>query len=241
MKKILTFFIAIAIISFVANAQNITVSDSIHANVTWSGDTVFVDANIVIDDDVTLTIDPGLVVVFNDFYKLQVKGTIIAEGTENDTIYFTVADTTGFGDYVFNHTGWDGIEFYNSDGSLNDNDNSTFAYCHFSFAKSNHGEGGVFYVQYYNDLVITNSVFEYNYSVGYGGAIQLYYVSDALIDNCTFYHNWCIDRGGAIDLYDCTGSPVISNCLFEGNHSEWKGGAIKAGGYSSTQIINNIL
>ncbi len=97
---------------FVANAQNFTIdesNDTIDVNTTWSYDTVFMDINACILDDVTLTIDPGAVIMFNDFYKIILEGSLIAEGTEADSIFFSVADTTGFSD-DYDHIGWDGIE-----------------------------------------------------------------------------------------------------------------------------------
>ncbi|MBN2891756.1 MAG: T9SS type A sorting domain-containing protein [Bacteroidales bacterium] len=250
MKKIFIFFMALAMISFVAKAQNTTVSDSIHANTTWSGDTVFVDADIVIDDDIVLTIDPGVVVIFNDFYKIDVQGTLIAEGTEAEMIYFTVLDTTGFGN-DYNHTGWDGIEFDNDSGDMNDNEPSSFDFCEFSFAKETdewYG-GGVFYIYYYKDITITSSVFMYNYCDGLGGAIGIQEESEAFIDHCTFLYNAAEDGGGAISVgcYNSSSptTPIIQNCHFEGNmcfNSGYYGGAaIKTSAYATTRIINNVI
>ncbi|MBN2891755.1 MAG: T9SS type A sorting domain-containing protein [Bacteroidales bacterium] len=244
MRKIFTFFIALAMINFVANAQNTTVSDSIHSNATWSGDTVFVDADIVIDDDIILTIDPGVVVVFNDYYKIKVDGTILANGLEGDTIQFTVTDTTGFwNDY--NHVGWDGIEFDNSSGDMDDNNPSSFDYCKFTFAKEN-DDGGVFYIEYIKEIYITNSMFMYNYSGDRGGVISMQYGSEGLIDNCIFKYNYGEDDGGCIDVseYDNQyewNEVIISNCIFDSNYSGDNGGVINTAAYANTQIINNIM
>jgi predicted outer membrane repeat protein len=242
MKRIYLLLLGLVIFSFYAKAQNFIVgatNDTIDVTTTWDYDTVFVDTTLTILDDVVLTIESGTAIIFNGFHGFEVEGTLISEGTETDSIYYTVADTTGFYNN-FGHLGWDGIEFDNSDSTMNDNEASTFAYCKFSYANKS-GSGGVISSEYYDDLVITHSDFEYNYCSNYGGAIYLHYVADALISDCKFLYNTSNYRGGAIDLYDCTGSPVIFNCIFDGNHASYAGGAIKAGGYSSTQIINNVF
>ena len=96
-------FIPISILGFILiasptilQAEIITAQDTIKSDVTWSADTVKVLANIFIWDDVTLTIDPGTRVEFHGPYHIHIHGTIQAEGTEQDTIVFTPADTSGF-------------------------------------------------------------------------------------------------------------------------------------------------
>jgi len=243
MKKIYLLLMGIVIFSFYAKAQNYIVdaaNDTIDVSTTWDYDTVFVDITLTILDDVVLTIESGTAIVFNGFHGFEVEGALVSLGTEADSICYTVADTTGFYN-DFDHLGWDGFKFDNDDESMDDNDASIFAYCKFSYAKCTSGDGGVFEVEYYSDLTITHSDFEYNYCYDDGGAIQLYYVEGAFISHCKFIENWAEGHGGAIDLYECTGSPVISHCIFDGNYADDAGGAIKAGGYSSTQIINNVF
>ena len=135
MKKIFTFFIALAILSFVANSQNFTIdetNDTISADVTWSYDTVFMDASVYVLDDVILTIDPGAVIMFNDFYKMKIEGTLLSQGTETDTIVYTAADTTGYS-ADFSHIGWDGIDFDTTGVDMDDNDTTRFSYCAFCY------------------------------------------------------------------------------------------------------------
>ncbi|HKK67892.1 MAG TPA: T9SS type A sorting domain-containing protein [Bacteroidales bacterium] len=242
MKHIYLLFVAMLVFSCLATSQNLTVessvNDTISADVTWDYDTVFMDASLYILDDVVLTISPGTRFIFNDYYRIDVEGSVISEGTETDTIFYTVADTTGYSaDY--SHAGWEGFEFDN-DGSMDDNMPSGFAYCHFSYANSS-DDGGVFKVEEYNDLQIVHSVFLNNYSNYYGGAIQFYYCLGGYIDHCQFINNFCNYRGGAIDFYDCSNVLTVSNCIFDGNHANNVGGAIKAGGYGTVRIINNVF
>lgn len=242
MRKLFLLLVALFISSLLVQAQNLTieaaVNDTIDTDVTWAYDTVFMNASLYILDDVVLSISPGTMVIFNDNYEIYVKGTVISEGTETDSIMYTVADTSGYSTN-FSHTGWGGFD-YNNDGSLDDNLPSSFAYCHFSYANSP-DDGGVFMVDEYNDLQIVHSVFANNYSNQYGGAIQFYYCMGGYIDHCQFINNSCYYRGGAIDFYDCSNVLTVSNCLFDGNHSRNVGGAIKAGGYGTIRIINNVF
>ena len=165
MKKYYLVLLSLVAFGLYANAQNYIVdptNDTIDISVTWDYDTVFMDTTLTILDDVVLTIEPGTAIVFNGFHGFYVEGTLVSIGTETDSIYYTVADTTGFYDN-FDHLGWDGIEFDNVDDSMDDNDASRFAYCKFSYANKS-GDGGVIASEYYDDLVITHSDFEYNYS-----------------------------------------------------------------------------
>ena len=81
-----------------AKAQNIEVS-GIQSG-TWEADTIFVTDDVIVQE--SLNIMPGTTVLFNDFYSISVNENAIlnAIGTKNDSILFTVADTTGF--HVFN-------------------------------------------------------------------------------------------------------------------------------------------
>ena len=49
----------------------------------------FVTGNLLVREGVTLTIQPGVELVFSEERLLRVNGTLIAEGTEEDSITFT--------------------------------------------------------------------------------------------------------------------------------------------------------
>jgi predicted outer membrane repeat protein len=243
MRNFFTLIFAFLMLSLGAISQNVTVNDTIDVSATWSADTIFVDTNIVILDDVILTIDPGVKVIFNDFYHIDVKGTILAEGTEGNKIEFTVLDTSGYHD--FSHTGWDGIEF---NDPADDNDESVFDYCSFSFAKEESNDGGAIRIYDYKDVSITNSIFKYNQTDNKGGAIGIEEDAEAFIDNCTFLYNVAEYGGGAISVGCYSGeyyvAPIIQNSHFEGNQSlstSYGGGAIKTSAYAKTRIINNTI
>ncbi len=246
---------AITMFGLVANSQNFVVdetNDTIDVTATWYYDTVFVDTSLIILDDVTLTIDPGTVVMFNGFHKFKVEGTLLSEGTETDTIKYTVADTTGYFD--FSHTGWDGINFDTTGVAMENNDTSRFSYSAFYFAKEvdDESQGGAIRILYYSGVTIDNCLFKYNYAAEAGGAISVEYESAPVISNCIFLNNNALQGGGAINIgcYNdefLIDQPVVKNCYFANNKTWYDsdtyygGGALKVSGYSDAYIYNNVF
>jgi len=224
------------------------VSGTISSNTTWdlSGSPYTITANTVIMDGVTLTIDPEVTVLFSQDVYLRVLngGTLIAQGTETDSIYFTVTDTSTV-------TNTEGIEFASGAvGSTVQNDTtyvsgSVFDYCVFKYFLTT-GSGGV--LSYENvSFMVKNSVFKDN-SASSGGAI---YSSSCgithYIVNCVFNNN-SASNGGAIKVdgsggWGCEGTYIYYNSLFKDNNAG-RGGVIcgsTGGGYSNsgTHQIHN--
>ena len=73
--------------------------------VTGSGNLYNVHEDVTINLSATLTIDPGTTLKFDSGTKLQIFGTLIAEGTEEDQITFTSSKLIPIIDY------WNGILF----------------------------------------------------------------------------------------------------------------------------------
>ncbi|MFA5773665.1 MAG: hypothetical protein WC908_03270 [Candidatus Paceibacterota bacterium] len=100
-KYFLFLFISVAFIAngfFVSTAfASTTIDTDITENTTWMIDEspYLIKNAIHIEEGVTLTIEPGVVVKFKageypySGTSLDISGTIIAEGTENNPIYFT--------------------------------------------------------------------------------------------------------------------------------------------------------
>jgi len=87
--------------------ENVHAADSFHGIIT-SSDTwtkanspYTIDGPTAIDRDVTITVEPGVTVNLNGFY-IQVNGTLIAKGTDNERIYFN----NGKVSYHFVANGW---------------------------------------------------------------------------------------------------------------------------------------
>ena len=71
---------------------------------TWEvlGSPYLIQGEITIPMDSILTIQPGVDVIFQGYYKFITRGRLEAIGTEGDSILFTAADTS---------IGWHGIRF----------------------------------------------------------------------------------------------------------------------------------
>lgn len=73
-----------------------SVSGRISTHTTWStaGSPYFVVGNILVDEGVTLTIEPGATIKFSVGTYLRIDGTLEAEGTSSNKIIFTSNKTT---------------------------------------------------------------------------------------------------------------------------------------------------
>lgn len=70
---------------------NTNISGIISTNTTWTltGSPYIISGNVLVNNGVTLTIEPGVVVKFNRGFSLQVNGVLIARGMINNKITFT--------------------------------------------------------------------------------------------------------------------------------------------------------
>ena len=165
-----------------ANAQNIEVS-GIQSGV-WDADTVFVIDNIIIEDH--LDIMAGTTVLFDGFYSITVgrDATMNAIGSYNDSIIFTVADTTGFHFFNIGRGGWNGIRLDKAGASK-------FEYCRFEYGKAaldDDQDGGALRIYHCDDVEIANSTLFCNFSREHGGAMNAEH-SSVSIHNCNVNSN----------------------------------------------------
>ena len=161
--RCLLFFL---LCGFVASAQTIEVS-GLQAG-EWSADTVLITGDVIIQD--TLDILPGTTVVFQDYYGFDVRkgATFRATGNVNDSIRFTVIDTTGF--HIFNsgRGGWNGIR---ADMAAD----VKLVYCRLQYGKASRDEeqdGGALCLKKCDRVEISHSTLFCNFSREHGGALN---------------------------------------------------------------------
>jgi hypothetical protein len=237
MKTLLLFFSIIASSAVIAQTS---VSGGIYNNTTWNlaGSPYLVTGSIVVFPNRTLTIEPGVEVIvtadntFNtgNFIYLEVRGSLVANGTSNAPIVFTSTDTTtGF----YN---WEGIRIKGSQGG-------TVQMNHFELHNTWYGiyndisQPGVSYVfdecyfrsnqyglQLNADMVYNNCIFESN---GVGQAAQISYGS-LTATNCQFLNNFC--------SFTWSNNINVNNCLFSGNQNNIIG---SPGVIQNSQFYNN--
>ena len=167
MKK--SFLILLIAACFAVQAQTIHVSGD--QTGVWDADTVLVTGNVSVMD--SLRILPGTVVLFDGFYKIDVRkgSTFVAQGTERDSIFFTVADTTGFHNYNSKKGGWNGLRLSKAGHFLMD-------YCVLEYGKA------------------------FLDSVWNGGALDVVNSDDVHVHHCTMHHHAAHKRGGAVSGID---------------------------------------
>ncbi len=173
----------------------------------------------------TLTIEPGVEVLYNGPWVLTVQGAIEANGTDSDRI--------SFGPVV------PGVETGNIFLDSNVPGSSTFNACDFTgFNLSSddlsysHGAAIEAYLSY--DITISNCNFTDNFSDDEGGALALV-VSSAMISDCTFTGNASTNLGGAI--FTQRSDVDLIRCLFAGNSSQ-AGTSIYFGHSTQSSITN---
>lgn len=223
--------LTIALLLFISingNSQTIEVSGEISQNTTWQADTVKITDDVFVLENASLSIMPGTYVEAQGFYKIQVAGSIWAIGTVEDTIFFSVADTTGmWSDTTSNTGGWNGIHIENNPIGI-----SKFEYCDMAFGKQyyswpNYPEymgGALIRVKYYGAIHLENNYFHDNllchdYGVPYnsGGVIYGQDVDTVKISNNLFINNRSFKVGGAVSIRLGCPNTIISNNTFLNN------------------------
>ncbi len=122
MKKIFFGIILfqISTISFNSIAQT-PVNGSITSNTTWDlvNSPYEVTGNVTVEAGVTLTLEPGVTVSFtNNNFDLTIEGTLIADGTPADSIYFqnslaTIFITSTSTGSIIDHARFDNMGVFN--------------------------------------------------------------------------------------------------------------------------------
>ena len=214
-----------------------------------------IHGDITIHTDSTLTIEPGVEVIFDGYYRLNVAGHLYANGTASDSIYFMPTDTL---------VGWRGI-YYSSLNTQQQlsycvikygfesgiwiqavNLNLKVSYCTIAHCRSEFG-GGINAHGYGSTLQISHSTIAYNIaesvSGGKGGGIYLFY-GTLIMDTCTVHANRAVIpiedeyhavQGGGIymgpDAGNATITAIISGSFITDNFIGLSNGGEAIGTY----------
>ncbi len=187
---------------------------------TLEADEYYVTGDLYVSVDQSLTIEPGTTLLFNGNYSFTINGTLVANGTETDSIHFIP-----FLEYM-----WGGIHFTETAA-----DSSTISYALISGS----GNHGVFIEDCSPTIrhsIITDCMTE-DWTYG-GGGICIVNSYSQVID-CIISDNSTSDlfvQGGGIAIF--SGSPLVSNSVITDNSSGYDGGGIYIGDNSTAEIIN---
>ncbi len=244
MKHVLTFALCMGFLSFV-QAQTVVAPGEVSGIWTKSNSPYQITGNIYIQNDSTLTIEPGVKVEFQGHFELKVMGRLLAEGSTSDTIRFTVNDTTGFFNQDAATGGWYGIRIYDISP---DNDSTKLAFCKLEYGKAigpgwYYDSGGALCVIDFDKVSVSNCKFINNMACGpdeespSGGAVYFEFSDIEFSDN-TFIQNTA-HSGGALFFFES--DPKFRNNLFMHNQSTWAGGALSGGGISFPSFSGDVF
>lgn len=207
-KAIFTFLIGLVLMT--SQAQTIEVNGK--QSGVWEADTVLVTGDV--DVMGSLEVLPGTVVLFDRFYSISVSNgaEFYAKGNADDSIVFTVADTTGFSNEYFGMGGWNGLQVNKGRVRLD--------YCVLQYGKAIQGkdkEGGAMKIQG-GDVEIAHSTLRYNFSCDRGGAIHAQ-DADLVMTSCHVNDNKVYSEMGAFAMYG--GGISLLKCHVKMNDMEF--------------------
>lgn len=193
------------------------VSGSIHSDVTWtlSNSPYHVTSDIYVFPGVTLTVEPGVKVIFDGDYTLEIRGKIMANGNSANPIYFCGKMIVSGSDTFY--ALWRRVYL-----EPNNKGTGEFEYCVFRDAATALTAGAV-------KSKVSHCVFEDN-QVALDG-YNIYNSSNQLLDNCVFQYNGiavqyaqntvfksCVFSSNDQGMYDAFQSRII-NCTFDKNRN----------------------
>ncbi len=225
-------FLSVAFVLWVGSSKTLLAQTEVGGDVSgiWKiADSPFiVKDDIAVPEDDTLTIEPGVNVLFNGHYRFTIRGLLNAVGTEVDTIIFThrEADST-----------WAGIRFSEA------NENSVLEYCRVEYSD----QTGIFIskssITIKHNTIRNNQDLGSQFQAGMGGGIYIAFSAPLIAENLIV--NNSAERGGGIEYNEggVPGTCKILNNIIVGNSATWGGGIrIFGAGFGSAILIrNNVL
>ena len=228
----------------VAGLTGASASGSVSGTWTNAVGRYHVIGQVTIEDGNTLTIEPGVVVEFDQSVQFIVNGAIFAIGAESDTIEFRSGLAADWGGLRFPGLDSSALDYvkvtggYNVDngGGLQIAAEAHVAISHSRFAgnSSDYWGGNVALVSSGAKLYATDTEFSGGTALT-GGNVCIWY-GTAEFDGCSFTGgNATNSTGGGIVAYDA--DVTLSNCLLTGNAAN-TGAAIYLMSGSGAKISN---
>ncbi len=216
--------------------------------------TYHVVGDISIESGDSLTLQPGTIFHFDGPYPFRIYGTLLAEGTESDSIVFTTEQSGS--------NRWQGLRFYSGssgsrlaycliekglaiDGYPNtygggvfcNNSSPSFAHCTISNNSASFGAG--VFCEYYSAPSFTNCLIASNSASNCGGGVLCNWYSSPSFTNCAVSGNWASSCAGGV--YFSNSSPTLMYCTISGNSAGDTGGGAYFSWDSSPTFTNCTL
>jgi hypothetical protein len=196
---VITTFKTLIILLAFNSAHAATTINSTQVSGTWTlaGSPYLIQNNINIATTSSLIIEPGVDVIFQGFYSINVDGSLKASGTAALPITFKINDTLGWHNDALQNGGWNGIQFQPYNNILQDI--SILNYCIIKDTKYG-STSSILYkstlLVYDRNLQIKNCEFMHNRSTGAvnvcdGNIIKIITTGDrnVVFDSCNIYEN----------------------------------------------------
>lgn len=198
---------------------------------TWTktGSPYRVTGKVTVLPGETLTIEPGVDVLFDADVQFHVRGRILALGAPLDSVRFLKGSAAR----------WGGMRIIKADSCV-------FHYVRFSDSHRRDASdkwedisGGAVFVDSSVAVTMANTVISRNVADGYGGGICIAHTKVTLTD-CTIADNSAAEYGGGLSNNYATASLTMTNCLVVGNTAVKYGGAIENWG-AKTEILGCVF
>jgi parallel beta-helix repeat protein len=249
-----------------SGAADTTVSGIINNDTTWTlaNSPYIVTGNLLVSEGITLTIEPGVEVRFETEKVLQIEGTLIARGINDNVITFTSKQSSpvpGDWGYIYftdtsqsatfdedeNYTGGSileycivvyagGLDLDNNGAVRMDNAYPFINYC----TIQNNSASGIYAWNLSDTLKVTNSIISNNTSSAWyaGGGIHVSGDGTVTISNNAISNNTALIQGGG--MFVRGGTSIISNNTISNNTSV-EGGGIYACSDGTVTISDNTI
>jgi hypothetical protein len=222
-----TLLVLVIITINLAAAYGTTVCGDASGHWDVAGSPYIVTCDITVPHGSTLTIEPGVHVLFIGHFRLWVYGDLQAVGTPLDSIIFS-------SDYEKSGIRWAGIRFYGASSDCR------LAYCVIEYGYANGGGsyedigGGIMSLQ--TSVQVSHSVIRHCEASYCGGGVALD-TDTPVFEYCVITNNTSRGGGGV----NCWHSAAIfRNCTISRNWGSSSGGAARVGG-STVRFVNTIF
>lgn len=228
-------------------SQTIIPEGYVTGNWYLNGSPYLIEGEITVPDGETLSIDPGVMVEFQGHFTLNVQGQLLAIGSIQDSIKFTICDTTGFHLSSEPDGAWNGIHFNETPAT---NDSSKIVHCILKFSKTpvvgtTDWNGGAIFIKEYSKVLVSHCLITNNKAQS-GGGICINWNSSPIIDSNVICNNantgtYC--HGGGICIKNQS-NPLITNNLINNNILTGfpsYGGGVYIGSNSEPILTGNVI
>ena len=233
------------------NAQTVIPGGDVIGSWALDSSPYLVEGDITVPNGETLTIDPGVLVEFQGHFALNVQGQLLAIGTAQDSIHFTVVDTTGFHIPTWVVGAWNGIQF---EGTPATNDSSKIVHCKLEFSKTIPQwpclyNGGAIFVNDFSKLLVANCNISNNRARS-GGGVSIIGNSNPIFTYNKICYNTVVGdtidgstHGGGVCIRDEAAPTFIGNII--SNNFNYGitayGGGVYIGNGSSPLLQGNVI